>query len=577
MEKNWKNIIKYLATFIIINIVTISFSDFCYARKQNKIIEINIPREELNPDQIDSDDYDAEEEYIPQFVYRATVTSPQVIFESGFERGGGRRVQRSRDLSEHLYSGLLSPVDSLIEVASAQRQNPSAFISTYESSDYAIQLTRDLVSPFLDHGSIWANRLYVYQIVPQHNFISVVDSYSRALNDIANTPQQRQNLISLDRFYTEGNEFAVLDRIPRESIVLARRYEYDFTENRYVERETLNNPNYAARPRTNHLRIYPIGNVPNAQEVNSINRRIECELVVPPAPQVKSSQINFMRKKRESTDHNTNCLVAKNQENEKVQMPNEIFSQNATKIIVMAHGVNNYCLATYKDYVYLENCDNKSVKKDWIYSELGQLISEIYDGKNYQYYCLTTINYKGHEVEFMSRMRICDLNSQDQFWKFTKISDDEHALVNSKSSVVGIKKSLSNYYYTTLTDKKLQNLKEKPALIIKNYKEIKKNISPPFIQFSVGINILNDFAAIGRKRVTSDNPITNYTIYPDKDYFAYSFSQKESGEYINYFNLHNKTFFSNYGYTGLKPNTCYYSNLVKNGGSSWDWAKNAYC
>jgi hypothetical protein len=33
MEKNWKNIIKYLATFIIINIVTISFSDFCYARK----------------------------------------------------------------------------------------------------------------------------------------------------------------------------------------------------------------------------------------------------------------------------------------------------------------------------------------------------------------------------------------------------------------------------------------------------------------------------------------------------------------------------------------------------------------
>ncbi|MBX9836774.1 MAG: RICIN domain-containing protein, partial [Silvanigrellaceae bacterium] len=384
-------------------------------------------------------------------------------------------------------------------------------------------------------------------------------------------PDSHQNLVELDRFYTQGNEYAALYTIQRETIVSATRYDFDPNLGRYVEGGVIENPRFreGVSPAV-HPNNYSIGLVPEIEEIEALEGNLEqCDI------QRVSSSTASMRKKREVENNLKTCSAFARNAQRPIEMPNTLFEKKALKIEVNAFNSTKYCLVPdQNNYLYVDYCGSNS-KNKWLYTEFGQLISEINDGKNNQYYCLTAPK-QNNQYQYL-KMEICDLNEERQKWSFIKNEKGDPSLKPNTSLVSHSGKVVAVYnnYYPYLSGNSPESKDKIKALKILNGSDIQSNISFPIIQFSVDhMNLLEDI--IDQEKIDK----IKYSIYPTGSGDVSMFMKDDNylNEYRNYYNAHNNAFFSNYGYDKSKgPQVCYISRLVQLGGSSYNWVKNDYC
>ncbi|KAB8039874.1 hypothetical protein GCL60_06315 [Silvanigrella paludirubra] len=491
----------------------------------------------------------------PKRVYRATPTDADFIFLLGFERQMCDREFNSRerclDLTNHLLLNLNRPELSVTETATSQLQNPSAFISTSANKDYVIEnARRSALLDIFNEESPWRrNYFYVYEIIPNEDFVSVTETYQRELNSAFDDPIRFHQLDNLYSLYTNTNEFAAIGRISTRNIVSATRYEFDLEIMDFIEGITIPNPHYDTNlvPAV-HLNNYPIGEISNALQNSD---EMHCEIEIRPLQNHLS-----MRYKRD-LNKKYECKKPYFLEEEIIDSPKKIFENNKLKIKIKESNKNEKCLVHNDHYLYTDSCDN-STSNEFIYTQFGQIISRSNGDENNQYFCLSKSEYENDYL----KMEICDLNKIEQIWKIKKFSDSSFALYTYKGTGVGL------YYYLGtpyLFEKK--NNDQYPIVIISNYHEIEEKISKPIIQFSIEATI----KGLGKKE--------NYTIYPSVYGSVKADSLVNLKEYINYYNANLNLLFSNFGMRTISPLVCYYSYIGNYGSYTLNINKigNDYC
>lgn len=430
-----------------------------------------------------------------------------------------------------------------------QKNHPSAFISTTRNRDYAIASAMNIADPFRSfQEDLWrTDSFYVYQIVPDRNFISVIDTYKKelALASKERSPNRFDTLVRLSSFYTNREEYVALGSIKSSHIVSATRYYFSVKDMNFIKGITQINPYFDKNIiAVVHPNNYPIGTLPDVNHLDKMIDENTCESQL----QELQQQIS-MRKKRELYQFKSVCLSSVSKIKNKIEMPKDIFNKNALKIQVKAFHKYDYCLEPNKNYLYINYCNHSKYNNKWIYTELGQLIAEVNDGKNNQYYCLTATKESYADL----KMKICDLNKTEQIWKLNELSNSKYTLVSYSGKTVGIKDN----YYTYLIEEK--NEINHSALIISNYSKIKNNISFPILQFSLVTNIQ---LVSNQKYLLSINlvaPNLFHSIYPTTKGYVMVDKLLNLNGYSNYYNAHNNTFFSNYGNEeGIQ--VCYYSS-----------------
>lgn len=504
---------------------------------------------------------------VPKFVYKATTSIPDFIFKHGFIR----RSSGSTDLSRYMPTHYQDPNHSIFEDEGYfnQRNNPDAFVRTTSVLENAIDPGRN---PFnLNSQRVYElfRDVYVYEIVPQEQFVSITDAYERAL-DQANDHDTWLNLDFLRPYYTWRSEYAAIGGIAPESIYSAIRYHYYPNIRTFTEVERIRNHGFNPRIRP---AIYPeeydLGTVPSHTEIYSATSTYVCNTRGQPTQ-------NASMQKREAKENNYLCPFEAPKKLGPLEMPKAIFERNALKIQVNTQNNTQYCLEPTEDYfLYVNYCDNSKAKNKWLFTEFEQLIAEIYDGKNPQYYCLTSPKKDGKDKYV--KMKICDLNDPNQKWKFKKFDHAKYSIVSYSGKTLGDNGS----YYGQLIDHFNANEDGIDLFSIKilNFPEIKKNTSKPLIQFSIEGNILNAKTLLHHVSITNIPYYESgpFQIYPTYRGYAYFKSYTRLSDYQNYYNAHNNSFFSNYAYPSGGPQVCYFSKLVKQGGSSWNWVESDYC
>lgn len=457
------------------------------------------------------------ERKIPKFVYRSSPSKPEDKFNNGFVRD---RAQ-STDLGSHI---------------SGDSGDTTAFISTTSNRDYARQFATSYAM-----GWWHVREFFVYEIIPQSNFVDLAETYSRTLTNSNISNELRTTLENSRDTFTRENEYSALYEIRPETIVSATRFEYDSETRQFAQRETIEN-NVTRVDRNNpqiepslHENNFPLGTFRSMQiQFNQVSSGFAC---------YESSSSASIRKKRNTETLNYICPLTGKNIFEEVESPEKIFSENKFKIQIEVFNEKKYCLTPKSgDYVYTDYCENST---QWNYTEFGQIITLINDGKNDQYYCLTApLNDNNYNY---IKIKICDLNLKEQKWNFIPYGDSSYIITSFNNKYLN---SYNNYYL--YLDNKFDSSK---TIQIFNYNEIKK--SKPLIQFSLD---------------TSVN--AKYSIYLSSGKSMYIGSPSSI---LNYYNAHNNILFSNYGYNRIESQICYYSSLIKNGGSSFDWVYADYC
>ena len=454
---------------------------------------------------------------IPKFVYRASPSKPEDKFKNGFVRD--RTL--STDLGLHI---------------SGDSGDSTAFISTTSNRDYARQFATSYAI-----GWWYVREFFVYEIIPQNNFIDLEATYLRTMTNSTTTAELRTALENSRDTFTRENEFSALYEIRPETIVSATRFEFDSNTRQFVQRETIEN-NITRISRSNpqivaslHDNNFPLGTFNGMQiQYNQVSSGFACYV-----PNTSSS----MRKKRNENEKNYICPYSGKNIYEEIQSPEEIFEKNSFKIKIEVFNKKKYCITPKNgNYIYLDYCEKSA---EWIYTDLGQLITLVHDGKNEQYYCLTSPS-NNNDYNYI-KLKICDLNLKEQKWNLSSYGDYNYIITSYNNKYI----NSYNNYYLYLEDSIDQN----KTLQVINYSEIKKG--KPFLQFSLNLSVN------GKYSIYLSTGKSMYIGYPS--------------EITNYYNAHSNIIFSNYGSSELEPQVCYYSSLIKNGGSSSDWVSGDYC
>lgn len=507
----------------------------------------------------------------PEFVYYATPTSPQIIFERGFQRD----LDASSDLSLNMYTNFQNLEGGIFldESTLSQIGNPSIFIRTTSVREQALNNELAFINPNPNPFNPSSQNvheifpeLYVYQIVPQYNFIDLSYSYENALDRASHARDGWEDLELLRTYYTGRNEYAAVAGIDRISIHSASRFQYFPELEHYAEVETILNPYFeqSILPEINPARTNRLGIMPSPIHIYGRQSIYYCNTRRTQAAQ------RYSIKKREAELPNPQCVLTKSNHKKidfiqmpEIEMPNDIFKNNSTEIKVNAFNKKEYCLVQKNKYVYVDYCDQTNSKKKWLYTEFRQLIAEVHSKQKNHYYCLTAPNKDSSDK--YARMEICDLNIQEQKWSFKQYQDSKHVMVSQSGNTLGV----YGNYYGYLIEKSTENKKENDydSLKILNFSTIQTKISKPFIQFSID-PLLQTKKQGDEKKHDYMNP---------KKSSAY-FSKQWLG-YQNYYNAHNNVLFSSYGYgpSSFGYEVCYVSSLVQEGGSSWNWVDNHYC
>ncbi|APJ04444.1 hypothetical protein [Silvanigrella aquatica] len=461
---------------------------------------------------------------IPTHVYRATPSKPADVFANGFQRSAFAHT----DLSRHIQ---------------ADTGDMSAFISTTSNYRYAEGFASSYAM-----GWWHVYEFYIYEIVPQGNFVSVRDTYLRTLNEETNAAV-RENLENpfVRDTYMREDEYAALYEIPPERILSATRYEFDMTTRRYVRREQIENTvtrisrNNPAVSASLHPNTFSLGTHIRFQyNYNMVSSGFACY----------QQQTNTRQMKRANdVQISLVCPKINSLKFEKVPNPKSMLSDKSFAMNINIFLYKNFCLSPKgENYVYIDYCYNA---QKWSYTEFGQFITEVHDGKNYQHYCLTSPG-KSNDYNYV-KMEICDLYNKDQLWKILKNDDETYSILTYNDKYL---KSYYNYYvYTSFGFESYKTLK------LKNAMEMQDNKSQALIQFSVNPFILNN----------------HDILYPTSAGNVYLDDEDNVKNYQNFYNAHNNALFSSFGHDREGPQVCYYSLLIQNRGSTWDWIKDKYC
>ncbi|BBH53958.1 hypothetical protein [Fluviispira sanaruensis] len=458
---------------------------------------------------------------IPERVYRSTPSKPDKVFSQGFQRSRNEHT----DLSRHI---------------NGETQDASGLISTTSSIQYAFDYAESYAM-----GWWRVSEFFVYEIIPDENFVSVSNTYYRTLRNETESAARTQ-LVEQQYTFTREDEYSALFTIPPERVIAATRFEFDRALRRFTQREriintiTRENEHSPQLQAAIHPNTYSLGTLGNRQfTYNGISSGFAC------VEHTQSSSFS-MRKKR-SAIKNRICPLTQLQVLEALEEPEKFLTRKSLKIAASVDGYT-YCLTTYENYIYLDyKC--KTPQK-WNYTEFGQFISEINDGKNQQYYCMTAP--QDDSAEDYARMQICDLNNDKQIWKIKKTENGNSLIFSSNGYVLS---SYKEYAYLR------KNFKENMAIKLMNASMLKEKQANALIQFSVDPLQIKD----------------KYILYPTSNGNAYLEVASSLVNYTNYYNAHNNALFSSYGNKNAGPQVCYFSSLLREGGTSWGWVKDEYC
>ncbi len=468
---------------------------------------------------------------VPKVVYRATPEKPDEVFKNGFSRPRNGHT----NLALHIENESGDP--------------STAMISTTSSLDYAVYYAAQYARTYWN-----VEEYYIYEIIPQSNFIDVTATYERTLQETRH-PGRRAGLESLRWHFTREYEYTALYFISPVTILSATRYVLNHEISTYAPEETIQNLN----AQTNNMptvypNIYPLGTVDGLDYplVNTgcvLNANYSGKLYlfntgVPPYP---TTTLPSNRPKREMPSALHTCFAN--------SFHNKIDTKFNTKFPIKIEVKNifdeKYCLTTFPyNNVRIAKC---SESHNWYFTEFGQLIAEAKDEHNEQYYCLTEA--EGNNTNSFIKMQLCDLSEKKQLWKveFTK-----HDQVFIKSSSNKILHAHENSYKTAYVRVK----PNKNILSLNNLAVLKSNQTEPFIQFSID-NLLS---------------INGEVIYPTEQGYIYAVKPPDAFKRNKtYYNAHNNILFSTFENSSDSSAVCYVSSLIEAGGSSWGWVKNHHC
>ncbi|WP_186644847.1 hypothetical protein [Fluviispira vulneris] len=449
-----------------------------------------------------------------------------------------------------------------INFASRNPAHP-AFTATYSNPAYALRDAFYYVAAYSRYfmNSPTIMTIYLYAIRPNESFVSVTDTYRRELENLRNDPARVNDFEHLERLndlYTQEDQYLALGRISTNQIAYVDSYYYDYSSRSYryryldgsgnINRETFET--FSNTPANLYPNDFPIGTIPNIVPQQNVSEPVSVCYIEP-----QSSHNNTAERQRRYailsiTDKE--LLTSNSCLNEPLANFKNIFDEKSIHIAISDMQGNKYCLDTKNYYLsFNAKCDD-SVK--WLYTEAGQLISGVFDGKNQQIYCLTK-PLSTDTKNTRPRMEICDLSKNEQRWYLNQDKNNNYIFNTELADNLNLNDSES---YLNISENK-SNYK------ILNYDTISKNISPKYTQFSISLSLKDEH---------------EYEIYPTFNGYL-KLDKKENllkSGYINYYNAHNNAIFSNYGFSKtVGPQVCYASLLIENEGSSWDYAENKYC
>ncbi|RDB36192.1 MAG: hypothetical protein DCC88_06325 [Spirobacillus cienkowskii] len=459
---------------------------------------------------------------IPNRVYRTSPSAPKEKFLLGFSRSTNYHT----DLGLHI---------------TGDPGQFSGFISTTSNRQYAVSFAQA-------YAMGWWNvrEFYLYEIVPQNNFVSVTDTYERALRETDN-PIIRQQLENLRHIYTWENEYAALYEIHPETIISATRYEFDMNSRRFVEREEIVNT-VTRESRTEphvipmlHPDTYSIGTYRNVYySYNGTSAGFACAEV--------PSNAHAMKKRNDNLPENNLCPKESLRALEVVENPNYFLPKTQFKFKLSVFNKGKYCLNPASQYyVYIDFCE---VAAHWNFTEFGQIITEVDDGHKKQYYCLVA----GKLQKDYIKLEICDLNDYKQFWKLVDLDKDNLTIASLDNRYIA---SSYNYYIYLANNYKsgsVIKIHRSDALMLQNK-------TKALVQFSVDPLMVEN----------------KYVLYPTSKGYMFVDSPSSLNKYVNFYNAHNNSLFSSYGHERNGPQVCYFSSLLKSGGGAWGWINSDYC
>ncbi|WP_338636629.1 hypothetical protein [Spirobacillus cienkowskii] len=487
----------------------------------------------------------------PQRVYRATPSKPDKVFKYGFKRN----ASGSTSLAQHIQ---------------ADPGQQSVFISTTSSYKYAVELGRKFAATWWD-----VDEFYVYEVIPQSNFINVSNVFYSTYN---HHHDHRKSLIeNYSTIFTIENEFAAMNYIPPETIVLATRYvlsgnEYISDDGSYINNITRTDSRFPVIEPKIYNDSFPLGTVQSAYfEFYGANPNFACFNDSLPImsgqvyidDKVSKDQLYHVKKRDISGNANKLICPSKNLMQKKsfyMNMPDDFLEKNKNEFKFSTFNLPNICLTPNKGYigkyfyVSIAACSEKQI---WSFTEFGQIITQVNDGQYNQYYCL-----KSPRVDSLDRyirLEICDISVKEQKWIIEKF-ENKYYLKNYFNQAL----LLGSNNFVFMSNEPISAIfldKNKNSLSFTNATQVLNSTTEAFIQFSMDLLYTEDF----------------YVMYPTSAGNVFQDFPRNLLMYKHYYNAHNNALFSSFGNKTIGPQVCYMSALLFNGGSSWDWVKNDYC
>lgn len=485
--------------------------------------------------------------YIAQYtsVYRFDSRPPEEIFQYGFTPQGS-----NPSLYHHV-------VENRPELESYEER--SNYVATTHDRTIAVQWARDYL--YLDEHE--TDLVYVYEIIPNEDFYSVVDSFQsaidsghfssvennllrRAIGNIEDSEAESDDYSDTEPGFGHEGEIVASGQITSDRIVSVTTYRLDSTQEEddmVVVGEESN-----ASFDSSHL-----GQLSNGTPL--------------------SEDLIFGEWFRSREDRNTiaslvNSMVDQVSSDLLGIDPNDVFQPTCQRSIqecLKPHNIvltSDYqtgllCLRTNSSLsnptaeasAHINYCsDVEGKQREWVYTSQGQFIQVMKDSKGRKnYFCLT---YNGYPDEMV--MKICNSNDGKQKWFFRKVNsgnEEYRVMVNGEDI-------LKNDYGVVYK--------------VDNYYEIIRNMTDPLYQFE--LNIKPYFYSNG-----DDNSVLyNY----DGDQFEYLAPYSDwvalrKDFYRNiYYNAHSMSIFSiREPEYGQAYSSCFDSEI----NTSWSWVKNSDC
>jgi hypothetical protein len=487
----------------------------------------------------------------PNRVYRATPSKPDKVFRYGFKRN----PSGSNDLAQHIQ---------------ADPGHQSIFISTTSSYKYAVDLARKFAATWWD-----TDEFYIYEIIPQSNFINVASIFHSTYNSSqGNRKYLLENYVTI---FTIENEFAAMNYIPPETIVLATRYvltgnDYVSDDEPYINNITrINAQNPVFEPRV-YSGSFPLGTLQGVYfEFNGVNPNFACfndslpsissEVLID--DKIGKDQLFHVTKRDIYGNQNKLICPSRNLMKKKsyyINMPDDFLERSKNEFKFSTFNMPNICLTPNKGYIgmyFYVSSASCSDNRIWSFTEFGQVITQVYDGQHYQYYCLKSPR-TGSPDRYI-RLEICDISDKEQKWIIEKF-ENRYYLKNYFNQTL----LLGSNNFVFMSNEPISAIfldKNKNSLSFTNATQVLNSTTEAFVQFSMDFLYTEDF----------------YVMYPTSGGNVFQDFARNLLTYRHYYNVHNNAIFSTFGNRTIGPQVCYMSALMFNGGSSWDWVKNDYC